>query len=315
MTKYAGYVAATAATVYIGLKALWIAGWPVGVADFGSVTSAQWRTDNVVTGAIGVVGLLAGLAAVRPWGRRLPAWMVGVPMWVGVGLLAPFVVVIPLAGIFWAAGWWEPSATQSASTDPTLRPWVYGVVYGSFIVLGIALAVAWTREAYRRFGPVLRGPITSPRGATFGVQVPLAWGAACLAAGLALVRLAWLLDLGPGLLPGGRSAFLRLQDAVSAAQFLLAAGGVLVAVHRRGARPFVVPLAAAWLGAGGMLGASVLDLPGIMAGDRWAPAGQSFSGYATSVVVALVAGGVISLVMAFLLAERAAVATIGSRVH
>jgi len=78
-------VAAAAAAVYVGLKALWVAGFSFGVADFDEVTAAQWRTDNLVTGAIGLVGLLAGLAAVRPWGRRLPAWVVAVPMWVGVG--------------------------------------------------------------------------------------------------------------------------------------------------------------------------------------------------------------------------------------
>lgn len=66
----------------------------------------------------------------------------------------------------------------------------------------------------------------------------------------------------------------------------------------------MVPLAAAWLGAGGMLGASVLDVPGIVTGDRWAPAGQTFAGYATSVVAALVAGGLISGVMVMVLAER-----------
>jgi hypothetical protein len=302
--RYAGYVAAAAAAVYVGLKALWVAGFSFGVADFGDVTAAQWRTDNLVTGAIGLVGLLAGLAAVRPWGRRLPAWVVAVPMWVGVGLLAPFVVLMPLAALFWAAGWWQPPSTPPDSGDPTLRPWVFVLVYGSFIVLGLALAIAWTRDAYRRFGTVLRGPVTRLRSSTRAVAQPLAWGAAGLACVLAVVRLGWLADTGPGLLPGGRSAFLRLQDGLTAAQFLLAAVGVLVAVHGWGRRPFVVPLAAAWLGAGGMLGASVLDLPGIVTGDQWAPAGQTFTGYATSVVVALVAGGAISVVMATVLAER-----------
>ncbi len=211
---------------------------------------------------------------------------------------------MPMAGLFWAAGWWQPPSTPPDSGDPTLRPWVFTLVYGSFIVLGIALAIAWTREAYRRFGPVLRGPLTRFPASTRAVQQPLAWGAAGLASLLAVIRLGWLADTGPGLLPGGRSAFLRLQDGLTAAQFLLAAVGVLVAVHGWGRRPFVVPLAAAWLGAGGMLGASVLDLPGIVTGDQWAPAGQTFPGYATSVVAALVAGGAISVVMAMALAER-----------
>ncbi|UZJ30091.1 hypothetical protein [Streptomyces endophytica] len=37
--------------------------------------------------AMSAVGAVVSLATVRPWGRRLPWWMVAVPLWCGAGLL------------------------------------------------------------------------------------------------------------------------------------------------------------------------------------------------------------------------------------
>ncbi|WP_203933727.1 hypothetical protein [Virgisporangium ochraceum] len=137
---------------------------------------------NVGTGLFGVVGAVVALATVRPWGMRIPVWLLAVPMWVGAGLLAPFVVLMPAAVVL----------APPDSPDAELQPWVFVVVYGSFIVLGVGLTVALPLYARARLGVVVRGTVgQAPKGVTHAAQVALAWvfGAAVgLGAGVARRR-------------------------------------------------------------------------------------------------------------------------------
>ncbi|MFF5225748.1 hypothetical protein [Dactylosporangium sp. NPDC000521] len=298
----AGWTAVGAAGVYVALKGSWVAGGTFGVTDLGNLTRGEWAVDNLVTGGLAVAGIGVALAAIRPRGMRVPVWAVAVPMWVGAGLLAPFVVLRPAAGALKAAGWWEPPPPPVG--DPTLRPWTFVVVYGSFVVLGVASAIALLLHARDRFRPVVG---QSPRGVTHAAQVPLASVAAVIAAGLAVLRLSWVFGGTAGLRSvAGRDAWLRLQDTVTAAQFLCAAIGLLVMVHRWGPRRrFAVPLVATWLGAGGMVAGGFLSMPTILAGQRWTAHGQTSAGYATATFLTCVAGALISVVALFLLVERA----------
>jgi hypothetical protein len=302
----AGWTAVGAAAVYVALKGNWVAGGTFGIKDLGNVTRGEWAVDNLVTGGLAVAGVAVALVAIRPWGMRVPVWLVAVPMWVGAGLLAPFVVLMPAGAALQAAGWWDPP--PAAPGSPTLQPWTFIIVYGSFVVLGVALAVALVLYARDRFRPVVDGTVGQvPRGLTHAAQLPLAWLAAIIAAGLAVLRLSWVLGGTAGLRPGaGRDAWLRLQDTVTAAQFLCAAIGLLVLVHRWGpGRRFAVPLVATWLGAGGMVAGGFLSMPTILTGDRWTAHGQTFAGYATATFLTCVAGALISVVALFLLVERA----------
>jgi hypothetical protein len=192
--RVAGYAGFAAALVYVLLKAAWIAGSSFGVQDMHGLSRSDWLADNVSTAGLGVVGAIVALATVRPWGMRIPLWLIAVPMWVGAGLLAPFVILMPAAGVFEAAGWWTPPAATLGPAEPTLQPWIFVIVYGSFIVLGAGLAVAFPVYARSRFGTVLQGTVGRvPPGATHQVQAPLAWLAAVLATGLAAVRISWAL--------------------------------------------------------------------------------------------------------------------------
>jgi hypothetical protein len=294
--RIAGYAAFGAALVYVALKALWVAGFDVGVVE---VPPAGWVAGNVGTGLFGVVGAVVALATVRPWGRRIPWWLLAVPMWVGAGLLAPFVVLMPAAVVL----------APPDSPDAQLEPWVFVVVYGSFIVLGVGLTVALPLYARARLGVVVRGTVgQAPPGVTHAAQVALAWVAAAAAAGVAALRLSWVFGADVGLDAGTRGAWLRLGDAVTAAQALAAALGVLVLVHRWGSRrPFAAPLTATWLGAGGMVGAGFLGMATILSGDRWAPTGQTFPAHATATFLTACAGAAISVVALVLLLERRAV--------
>jgi hypothetical protein len=290
VVRIAGYSAFGAALVYVALKASWVAGFPVGVVH---LPRSGWVASNVGTGLLGVAGALVALATVRQWGMRIPVWLLAVPMWVGAGLLAPFVVLIPAAVVL------APPASG------TLEPWVFAVVYGSFIVLGVGLTVALALYARARLGAVVRGTAGEvPPGATHAAQVAVAWAAAVAALGVAAVRLSWVFGATVGLDPVTRGAWLRLGDAVTAAQAVGAALGILMLVHRRG--PLAAPLLATWLGAGGMVGAGFLGMPTILSGDRWTPTGQTFPAHATTTFLTACAGAAISLVALMLLLERRA---------
>jgi hypothetical protein len=313
LMRSAGYAAFGGAMVYVLLKAIWVAGGTVGVRDLNGVSRAAWVADNAATGAIGVAGAAVALAMVRPWGRRLPLWLVVVPVWTGAGLLAPFLVLIPAAGLFQAIGWWTPpAAAPGDSAQPVLQPWVFVVVYGSFMVLGAGLAIACSGYAVTRLRAVVLGTVgQAPPGVTHVAQVPIAWGGAVLAAGLAVWRLSWAVGWHAGLLPGHRDVWLRLGDLVTAAQFAGAAAGILVLVHRWGpGRSAAPPLIASWLGAGGVLASGFLAMPTILTGDRWAPTGQSFAAHATGSFLTCLSGAAISVVALFLLIERAAAARV-----
>jgi hypothetical protein len=305
--RVAGWAAFGAAMVYVLLKVVWILGSRVGVTDLGGLSRTEWALDNVSTGLLGAAGAVVALATVRPWGMRVPVWLLTVPMWVGAGLLAPFLVLMPAAAVFAAFGWWSPPPTAE-SAGPTLAPWVFVLVYGSFIVLGAGLVVAFPAYVRARVGFAVRGTVGEvPPGVTHAAQVPLAWAAAGLAVALAVWRLSWAAGSGAGLRPETRDAWLRLGDVVTAAQVLCAAAGVLVLVHRwGGSRPFAVPLVATWIGAGGMLGTGFLSVPTILAGEDWAPSGQTFPAHATLTFATCLAGAGVSVVALFLVVERAA---------
>jgi hypothetical protein len=119
-------------------------------------------------------------------------------------------------------------------------------------------------------------------------------------AGQRLLRAA---GVGPGLV-ADRDVWLRLGDVVTAAQVLAAAGGLLVLVHRWGGGRFAVPLAATWLGAGGMVGSGFLAMPGVLSGEAWAPSGLSFGAHAWATFLTCVAGSLVTVVTLFLLVER-----------
>jgi hypothetical protein len=58
----------------------------------------SWRAINATTALAALVGILLGLAFSRPWGERLPAWLVVLPVWVGTGLLVPMLLLAPVLG-------------------------------------------------------------------------------------------------------------------------------------------------------------------------------------------------------------------------
>ncbi|MFD5037621.1 hypothetical protein ACFWNI_11030 [Streptomyces sp. NPDC058377] len=75
----------------------------------------------------------------RPWGRRVPAWLLALPMWAATGLLLPIMTGYPLQLLVSAVGaGGEPA--PGASTRAFVDEWVFGVVHSGFIVQGLPWA-------------------------------------------------------------------------------------------------------------------------------------------------------------------------------
>jgi hypothetical protein len=88
--SWVAYGAATWALVFAVFHLVWAAGWYVGLqAEEARRNFAEpWKLafDLVVAGMC-LLAVPVALALVRPWGRRLPRWLVGSLAWTGTGLL------------------------------------------------------------------------------------------------------------------------------------------------------------------------------------------------------------------------------------
>ncbi|KJY40453.1 LigA protein, partial [Streptomyces sp. NRRL S-444] len=149
--------AAVAATVpYLCLKGAWLAGSHIGIPD-GSVLLGPgmfFKAANAVTLVMDAAVIVLVLVFTRPWGRRVPAWLLTLPVFVATGLLVPIVVAFPGQLLVRAVGL-GPDAAAQAAREPFLDPWVFNVVYGGFIVQAIALAALFVPYARERWGCLL----------------------------------------------------------------------------------------------------------------------------------------------------------------
>ncbi|MFE1557420.1 hypothetical protein ACFW6V_20890 [Streptomyces sp. NPDC058734] len=245
---------ALAATVpYLTLKTAWLAGSHIGIPD-GSLLlegGVAVTVANAVTLAMDATVIVLALALTRPWGRRLPGWLLVVPAYVATGLLAPIVLGFPAQALVKAVGSGAGEAAKAAHA-PFLESWVFVVVYTGFIIQGIALAglfVSYARERWggRRLGaPGRRLP--SPTGVVAGA-------AALAGTVLGAAYLYWAFGGSAGLSAQRAAAYSAETGVVSGAYavcaFAAAAGALLLA--RGGARPARWPLALTWAGSAAML--------------------------------------------------------------
>jgi hypothetical protein len=250
------YGAIVACLPYLALKIAWLAGSDIGTIGDGAADMAD--TEHVV-GNVATIGLelafgVVMLALTYPWGQRLPAWLVLLPMWVGTGLLAPIAVGVPLGVVVQAI-----AGGAAAAPDNGLQGWVYGVVYGGFTVQAVLLVTAFVLYARKRWPELLHFK---------SVARPslLTTAAAVFAAGFGVMNVVWA---GTGGEFGGYPAAVQTvaQKTFWVGQGLLGiagAIGVLALVHRRG--PAVLPLCAAWVGTG-VTFASGLYAAGVEAGS------------------------------------------------
>ncbi|MEU5090111.1 hypothetical protein [Streptomyces sp. NPDC021356] len=250
--------AVVACLPYLTLKLLWVAGADVGVKDLGTLSRAEWVAANAVTFAMDAIAALIAHVLNRPGGRTVRAWLILFPMWVATGMLVALMVALPVSqGVIAATG-----AKNPVMTNDTLRPWVFGVVYGGLGAEGLVLLAAFALYADERWGGLLRTRVrdlTDPAG-TQGVQRVLAGLALGFLVFSGVLHLAWGLGSGVGMNAewiAHRNAVGRTGDLVHGLAALAGAAGLHALVFRRwGWARVRVPLAMAWTGTGVVFGSS-----------------------------------------------------------
>ena len=145
---------------YLALKANWLAGGQLGVANVDDARRIMVAL-NVVTAGMDLAGIAIALAFTHAWGQRVPAWLVLPPAWVAMGLLVRFVLVVPLTPIARALAEVErphrqhrqhrQQPSQPRSPRDRRHLWLYVLVYGEFVGLGLGLSLAFVLYARVRW--------------------------------------------------------------------------------------------------------------------------------------------------------------------
>ncbi len=248
-------VAIVSCVPYIALKVAWTAGSRLGIPEGSSLLDAG--TPLIVANAAAVVMdaavVVLALLLTRPWGVRAPAWLLVLPMWAASGLLLPIMTAYPLqlAAQLLGGDGGRPAAEGSA--EPFLEPWVFSIVYGGFILQGLALGALFALYTKERWGHLWQGRLRDvPEGPTAPALRATAVAVAVLAPIPAAVHLLWAAGSTAGLDAGraaSRTSDFHVVEAVNAVFIVCAAVGVLLLAFWRGGRlPLRLPLALAWAG-------------------------------------------------------------------
>ncbi|MEV6052530.1 hypothetical protein [Streptomyces sp. NPDC052107] len=279
-------VAIAACLPYLSLKLAWIAGSHLGIPDGSPLLKHRLplALANGLTVLMDAAVVVLALLLTRPWGQRVPAWLLAVPMWLAMGLLAPIMVGFPLQLVL------HGGAGGHSDDKPFLADWVFGAVYGGFIVQGLALGALFTGYARGRWGHLWRGRVRElPAGGAGRAQRRTALAAALLALFPGAVRS--LRGCGAIGLDGNSDRSMEFVYVL----FLAAAviGAWQLAFRRGGALPVAVPLAPAWIGSGAVAcWGGWMSLAVLVTGDEPTPltgltyAGQVITGLLVASVIA-----------------------------
>lgn len=247
-------VAVVSCVPYLALKAAWIAGSHVGIPAGSSLLDDR-LTMAVINGLsilLDSAVIVLALVLTRPWGLRVPAWLLAFPVWVATGLLAPVMAGFPAQLVVRALG---AGGAPSAGREAFLDEWVFAVVYTGFIAQGLALGGLFVLYARDRWGHLWRGRVWDlPVGAVGPAHRGLAVAAAVLALLPLTLHAMWACGISAGLGEGraaDRGGEFHVLEALYVV-FLLAAvtGAVLLAFRRGRALPVSVPLSLVWVGSG-----------------------------------------------------------------
>ncbi|WNO75313.1 hypothetical protein [Streptomyces sp. AM8-1-1] len=248
-------VAIVACVPYVTLKTAWMAGSTIGIPD-GSVLLGNRATlglANGVTVLMDSAVVVLALLLTRPWGLRVRTWLLAFPFWVATGLLAPIMAGFPLQLLVSAFG---GTTSADTATEPFLDDWVFGVVYGGFILQGLALGALFVRYARNRWADLWQARL---RDLPAAPSARVAAAAGALAALLpAVMHLLWMCGATLGLSArriDERAADFHVLEGVRLAFVLAAVAGALLLTsgrHRASSLPVKIPLGAAWVGSGAL---------------------------------------------------------------
>ena len=303
-------IAVAACLPYLALKIAWVSGSTFGIPDPGSSEGGAVTALNSVTVVMETVAVASALALARPWGKRLPAWLPVLPMWIASGLIGTLLVAMPISIVTSGSA---VAAAQPSTTHAGPATVAVGIaVDGGIAVQGLTLIPLFVLYARERWGHLLRGSIADLPDSPIR---PVQQLAACTAALLSLLpltmHLLWAAGSGAGrseAMAAAPDGFGTALDCASAGMAVVAAAaGLLIAFRRPGRRPVALPLAFGWLGAGSMtawggwlLIASLIPTDQPSDGPRFPPLAE------LTFAVQLLVGVLILFVGACALAERAA---------
>ncbi|MGG7570523.1 hypothetical protein [Streptomyces sirii] len=284
-----GRTAVLACTPYLALKLLWLLGFDVGVGDPHRIGRAVWVAANAFTFLLDAIAAVVAHTLTRPAGLRAPAWLLLLPLWMASGLLVPLMTGVvggSLAGLI-------TGGRNPMGSDDFIAPWVFGVVYGGFLVEGVTLLGAFAVYAHQRWGGLLRSPLGDLADTgTRTVQRIFLAPAAVLLAALGCLDVLW----GTGSTLGMDAAEAAAGTVISSASnwsqgllSLLAAAGLLLLVFPRLMPGLRVrwPLAAAWTGGGAASRLRGLYVAGAGGDRRPLPGAPTVSGGLPGLVGAL----------------------------
>ncbi|MFI6472452.1 hypothetical protein ACIBL5_19635 [Streptomyces sp. NPDC050516] len=242
---------------YLCLKIAWVAGSHLGIPDHSVLLAhrASMAAANSASVLMDSCVIVLALLLTRPWGLRVRAWLLALPMWLATGLLAPVMTGYPLQLLVRALSGTAVGRPSDPAGAPFLDEWVFGVVYTGFIIQGLALGTLFALYARDRWGHLWRGRLGElPDGTVRPALRTAAVAVAVLSLLPAGTHLLWSTGSAAGLSPSlaeGRTADQYVVEAVFAAFAVLGAAGVLMVAFGLGrSLPLRIPLALAWLGSG-----------------------------------------------------------------
>ncbi|WP_169091304.1 hypothetical protein [Paenibacillus sp. PL91] len=286
--KIWGYGTAIAVSPYLFIKIAWTFGLFMPTDQMGD---ASWRTANAVTMILAAACVLLAMAFSRPWGLRLPSWLVILPVWVGTGLLAPMLLLAPFLG---------PAAIKRDMEAGTANEfWVYEQIFVmvSLVGVGICLPIALAGYAKARWPEALGGPNDCGKlpGETRKLQITLAQFVAGGCILLAIIKIFWAtggtLGIDPVML-NDRDIWWRLLTLSTGVWALAGAWGLLVLAFRRGSQRFLPPMAVVWISSGMLFSYNLFNR---LSSTR--PDAQSAPEYPIAQVLATEAGTVLGVMM------------------
>ncbi|GAA2720913.1 MULTISPECIES: hypothetical protein [Streptomyces] len=232
-------VAVLACAPYLTLKVAWLCGSRAGIPDGSPLLTggAMLNAINAATVAMDLCVIVLALLLTRPWGTRVPAWLLVLPMYGAAGLLTPIMVGFPAQLLLRAVGAGH-GATPAKAAEPFLADWVFRVVYGGFIAQGLCLGALFALYARDRWGHLWRGRAgeAGRRARGRGERLP-ALAAVALAPLPLVVHLLWATGSTVGLpadIAAGRHAEAAVLDAAFVLAAAAAAAGLLQFLRRRG---------------------------------------------------------------------------------
>ncbi|OMF58877.1 hypothetical protein BK138_10465 [Paenibacillus rhizosphaerae] len=286
-----GYGTAIAVSPYLLIKIAWTFGLFMPTDQMGD---PSWRIANAVTMVLAAACILLAMSFCRPWGERLPSWLVALPVWVGTGLLVPMLLIAPILG---------PAAINRDMEAGTADFWVYEQIFVmvSLVGVGICLPIALVGYAKARWPEALGGRIDCGNlpGDTRKLQLTLTRFVAGGCILLAIIKIFWAAGGTLGIEPSkmdDRDIWWRLLSLSTGVWAFAGAWGLLVLTSRRGSRRFLPPMAAVWISSGMLFSYNLFNR---LSNSR--PDAQPAPEYPLALVLTTEAGTVLGVMMGMIL--------------